>query len=354
LATEVAKPRPDLEKRNLQNEANCCRKCWPGVNLCVLTCWLAKEVLMIRLISLLTLCLTVSAVLASAPPTDKPPIYNESADAKVDVAAAVARAKQENKRVLLDIGANWCGWCYLLHDVFDKDKQVHPIINAEYEVVMIDMGRTGKNSALLATYGIEPKGYPYLAVLDADNKLVTQQETGALEDGPKHDPAKVAAFLNKWKAEPQDANQVLADALAKAKADDKQVFLRFGAPWCGWCHRLDAVLQKPGVASALEADFVVIKIDTQRMKNGAEVAKQYQTSGGIPWYAILSPDGKVISNSDLTPGNNIGFPTEPAEVDHVVKMFTDGRKHMTDEQAKALRETIAQAAAEVKAKMSTH
>jgi uncharacterized protein YyaL (SSP411 family) len=291
---------------------------------------------------------------ASAPPKNKPPIYNESADAKADIAAAVGRAKAEDKRVLLDIGANWCGWCYLLHDLFESDKLVHPIVNAEYEVVMVDIGDGKKNAELLDSYGIKTRGVPYLAVLDAENKILTQQETGALEDGPKHDPAKVAAFLNQWKAEPQDANQVLADALAKAKAEDKQVFLRFGAPWCGWCHRLDAVLQKPDVASALQADFVVIKIDTQRMKNGAEVAKQYQTSGGIPWYAILSSDGKVVSTSDLTPGQNIGFPTEPAEVDHVVKMFTDGRKRMTDEQAKALRETIAQAAAEVKAKLGTH
>src|ERR1700759_4889935 len=99
---------------------------------------------MSRCIVILTVLVSLaSSVISSPAPGGKPPIYNESADAKADVARAVGRAKAENKSVLLDIGANWCGWCYLLHDVFETDKQVHPIVNAEYEVVMIDMGRTG-------------------------------------------------------------------------------------------------------------------------------------------------------------------------------------------------------------------
>jgi thioredoxin-related protein len=286
----------------------------------------------------------------------KPKIYDESADVKADIAAAVARAKPENKRVLLVMGGNACGWCYLLHDLFDTDKVVRPIVRGEYEVVRIDVQGNEKNSALLSdTYGIKiTGGIPYLAVLDADNKFLTQHDTGSLESGPKHDPAKVAAFLNQWKAEPQDANQVLGDALAKAKSEGKQVFLRFGAPWCGWCHRLDDVLHQPQVESALDSEFVVIKIDIQRMTGGAEVQKKYQSGGGIPWYAILSPDGKIVSTSELTPGSNIGFPTEPQEVDYLVKMFTDGRKRMTDEQAKALRDTLSKVAAETKAKLAAH
>jgi hypothetical protein len=91
------------------------------------------------------------------------------------------------------------------------------------------------------------------------------------------------------------------------------------------------------------------KIDTQRMVGADEVVKQYQSSGGIPWYAIITPDGKVVRTSDLIPGNNIGFPTEPAEIDHVVHMFTDGHKNMTGDQIAAVRDAFTKAAAAVKA-----
>ena len=41
-------------------------------------------------------------------------------------------------------------------------------------------------------------GYPHLFVLDKTGKLIHSQDTGLLETGPDHDPAKVIPFLRKW------------------------------------------------------------------------------------------------------------------------------------------------------------
>ena len=40
----------------------------------------------------------------------RPPIYDESADAQKQLTAALERAKKDNKIILLQFGANWCGW----------------------------------------------------------------------------------------------------------------------------------------------------------------------------------------------------------------------------------------------------
>jgi uncharacterized protein YyaL (SSP411 family) len=189
-------------------------------------------------------------------------------------------------------------------------------------------------------------------VLDDHNKLVTQQETSSLEDGPNHDPKKVLAFLEKWKVEPVDAQAALDAALKQAGEQDKRVFLRFGAPWCGWCHRLDALIARPAVNEALGADFVILKIDTDRMTHGKDVQQKYQTGGGIPWYAILTPDGKVAGTSDIRPGSNIGYPTEPEEVAYLTRLFTGERRHMTEAQAKGFQDELTMAAAEAKASLS--
>ena len=288
---------------------------------------------------------------ASAGPTTKP-VYDPSADAAADVATAVRVAQLEHQRVLLEIGGNWCHWCTQLHGVFTTDRPVAALLASDYRVVYVDVGDGpdgNRNLPLLKTYGIEPHSFPYLAVLGGDNNLVVQQETGVLEDGPRHDPKKVLAFLGQYKAPTVDADAVLATALADAGKGGKRVFLHFSAGWCGWCHRLEDVLYQPAVTDAIQADFVMAKIDTDRMTHGGALLKRYQTSGGIPWYAVLTPDGKVASTSDLTPGNNIGFPTEPAEIDHVVKMFTDGQVRMTDAQVAQLRDAFEKAAAVVNA-----
>jgi thiol:disulfide interchange protein len=120
----------------------------------------------------------------------------------------------------------------------------------------------------------------------------------------KHQPAHVGV------------SKILEEALARAKAEKKQVFLHFGAPWCIWCRRLDAWREQPGVARIIEKAFVETKIDMDRNDGSKEVAARFPgaTDGGLPWLAFLDADGNVVS--DLTgPKGNVGFPQTPEEID---------------------------------------
>jgi len=127
-------------------------------------------------------------------------IYDERADARVDIQAAINRARQNHKRVLVKFGGNWCGWCHKLHALFHDDPVIAPIIRDEYELVLVDSDR---NRALMErldpAYG--EYGYPWLAVFDEKGALLVTQETGVLETGNKHDVEKVKAFLVKWKTD---------------------------------------------------------------------------------------------------------------------------------------------------------
>ena len=92
-------------------------------------------------------------------------------------------------------------------------------------------GDTKANDPLNERFGAEISGYPYLTVLDANGQVVTHQETGSLEDGPNHDPAKVLAFLEQHQAQPQNAAEVLAAARKRAELEHKRLFVAFEAPW---------------------------------------------------------------------------------------------------------------------------
>ena len=39
--------------------------------------------------------------------TEKPKLYDPSADAKAEIAQAIKKAKTENKHVLIQVGGNW-------------------------------------------------------------------------------------------------------------------------------------------------------------------------------------------------------------------------------------------------------
>lgn len=276
-------------------------------------------------------------------------IYDAKADARAQVEAAQARAKDQDKRVLLMFGGDWCGWCHKLHGLFGKDREIGKLISNEYELVMIDTkAPNAEDYFKTASEGQTGVGYPFLAVLDAEGKLLVGQQTDVLEEGDHHDPAKVKAFLEKWRVASKDAEAALKDALARASSENKRVFLTFGAPWCGWCHRLEDYLARPEVARALADDFVLQKVDVERMPHGADVIGRYrQVDGGIPWYVILDAQGKPLATADADFGN-IGYPFEPKEIDAFLKMF-ESQNVLEPAQLDALRKNLESAAKEIKA-----
>jgi thiol-disulfide isomerase/thioredoxin len=270
-------------------------------------------------------------------------IYDEKADAKALIDGALASAKRENRRVLIQWGGNWCSWCLLLHNKFTTDRDLAKTLRYEYDVIHID----SKNEDLIKKYGadIEKHGVPFLTVLDADGKVLVNQETESFEtkvDGKNgHDPKKLQEFLDKHKAEPKKAADVLAAALAEAAKTDRKVFLHFGAPWCGWCLKLDAWLARADVAPVFGKDYVEVKIDQDRMAGAKEVFAKYHPDmeGGIPWFAILDAQGKAVATSD-GPKGNIGFPAEPQEIEHFIKMLKSTRSKLTDDDVSALEKLL--------------
>jgi thiol-disulfide isomerase/thioredoxin len=276
---------------------------------------------------------------------DKPEvkIYDEKADARSLIATALVATKRENRRVLIQWGGNWCSWCVLLHNRFKSDPTLAKTLRYEYDVVHID----SKNKDLLEKYGVDlsTAGVPYLTVLDAEGKVVVNQPTEGFEtkEGDKngHDPKKLNEFLVKYKAEPQKAADVLAAALVDAAKTERKVFLHFGAPWCGWCHKLDDWLRRAEVAPIIAKDYIDLKIDQDRMTGAMDILEKYNPGkkGGIPWFVVLDSAGKVVVTSD-GPKGNIGFPSQPHEIEYFVKMLDASRKRISEKDVDALKKSL--------------
>jgi len=76
-------------------------------------------------------------------------------------------------------------------------------------------------------------------------------------------------------------------ALAKAKKQQKKVFIVFHAEWCHWCHKLEAdTLSKPSVQEKLK-DYVVLHVDADAHR---DLARQYGARG-LPSYVVTDADG---------------------------------------------------------------
>ena len=274
-----------------------------------------------------------------------PSVFKPLADATDQIDLALAKSKKENRRVLIVWGSDAAEDCMAFHKSVLSNPQIGKLLRYEYDVVRIDSSDLAKSQTLASRYGakLSVDALPYLTILDATGKPLANQiaKTLPIEATKNSEAAKDGLFeyLSNLQAKPIDANVVLHAALAQAKTENKLVFLHFGAPWCGWCHRMEDWMAKPEIAKALSKAFVDLKIDTDRMVGGDELLKKYcEKQGGIPWFAFVSGADEVVVNSDGAKGN-VGFPSEDFEIEHFAVML-EQTKRFSKEQITTLSESL--------------
>lgn len=128
-------------------------------------------------------------------------IYPLPEAAQADLAAALQRAAETHRRVLIDFGGNWCPDCKVL-DIYLHEPANSPILEAGFVVVHINVGlaRIDRNLDIAERYQIPlKKGVPALAILDSDGKLIYSQRTGEFEDMRHMQSSAVTEFLTRWK-----------------------------------------------------------------------------------------------------------------------------------------------------------
>ncbi len=128
--------------------------------------------------------------------------YDEAADADAKVADARARAIKGHKRLLIDLGGNWCLDCRLLAGTMELP-EMRAFVARHFEVVTVDVGRFDKNLQVPATYGITGrlKGVPAALIVDPrSNKLVNAGRETALSDARSLTPQALADWLAQWVA----------------------------------------------------------------------------------------------------------------------------------------------------------
>jgi hypothetical protein len=185
---------------------------------------------------------------------------------------------------------------------------------------------------------------PVLAVLNADGSLSASFPLVLADQ--KLDSASLSAFLVKHKPPTRDAEKMLAEALRKAKAENRRVFFIASASWCGPCRMLSRVLSSR--KDVLQKQYVFVKLDISRDKNAEAVRKRYQGNEhfGVPWYAILDAEGKMLISSSVPEEKrrgkprNIGHPSSPADVEHFVKMIEQTAPGMPKAEIDKLRKAL--------------
>src|SRR5881628_3324849 len=84
---------------------------------------------------------------------DTTKLYNPYTNAAKDIEQLQARAKKEKKFVLLEIGGNWCVWCYRFNSFVLTDTLLKQLIDYNYLIYHLNYSRENKNLPYLKKLG---------------------------------------------------------------------------------------------------------------------------------------------------------------------------------------------------------
>jgi thioredoxin-related protein len=301
-----------------------------------------------QVISLLYAAL-LCAQTPSPTPEPAPPVqnalYDTKADAAVEIAAALVSAQANNRRVLLQWGANDAPACVRWQELLKQERKLSKTLSYEYDVVRIDVGKFDKHMELAAKYGAElgDQGLPYLTVLDKTGKRLANQATAAFksEKAESYEPTPALEFLVAQQAPYEDAAELLVAAQARALADKKRVFLTFGAPSCHWCHKLENWLASPLPKKLLAKDFLILKIDVERTIGGQELKTSFRAKqDGIPWFCVLDAEGRVQAASVDANDENLGYPYSDEEIMAFATLLSTVAKNLSLEDIDKLQRSL--------------
>lgn len=237
-------------------------------------------------------------------------------------AQALAKAKQENKKLMVDCYTLWCGPChYMTTNVFPNDT-LGKFMNEHFVCMKLDMEH-GEGPERNKTFNV--KAYPTFIFFDADGKEMNRFEGMAYQDefqkrcerilkgeAPiSEETKKEEAQQRKQKEKAAEKDTIIdegkgvnfikgsevrfADVLAQAKRENKRVLVDFWATWCHACIQMNkTTLRDTRIGNLLNYTFVNYSVDMDHDPDGKELVEKYKIQA-FPTYLILNPDGTVYN-----------------------------------------------------------
>ncbi|MCD4792570.1 MAG: thioredoxin family protein [Bacteroidales bacterium] len=129
-------------------------------------------------------------------------LYDINADPLQQFEKAIKEAEKTNKHVMLQIGGNWCPWCFRFHDFYKNDAELDSLLKTNYVIINVNYDPK-KKQELFTKLGFPQRfGFPVIVITDAAGNRLHTQNSWYLEDGKdSYNKEKFKSFLKNWTVE---------------------------------------------------------------------------------------------------------------------------------------------------------
>ena len=145
-------------------------------------------------------------------PTPLPRPYAQDASqvaTNTEIDAAFQRARSSGKRVFIEFGGNWCGWCRVLTGVMELP-EVRAFVGTHFEVVYVEVTsrkwEIDRNLQVIDRFHLQNiNSFPWVLIASADGHILNSSADVTSGDNPT--PQEMLNWLAKWAEEVPHASQ---------------------------------------------------------------------------------------------------------------------------------------------------
>ena len=160
---------------------------------------------LITLVAIIGVTLLSTQQVAASSPSDSQslPIFSRLYDPKRDPISdghdALKIALQHNRKVLIEVGGNWCAWCHKLDKFIHSHPQLKKDFFNTFVLLKVNVSEENNNKAFLKVFP-PVYGYPHMFVTDHNGKILESKDTADFLENKQYSVAKLYEFINQWKA----------------------------------------------------------------------------------------------------------------------------------------------------------
>ena len=129
--------------------------------------------------------------------------YDPARDPFADGRAALELARRTNRRVLIEVGGNWCVWCLKLDEFLQRNAKVREQLYRHFVVLKVNVSEENDNQDFMAGLP-KANGYPHMYVTDSTGQVLISKDTVELLEHRRYSQRRFLQFIEKWKVHEQN------------------------------------------------------------------------------------------------------------------------------------------------------
>ena len=124
-------------------------------------------------------------------------IYDVSRNPNADGRDALNLAKETNRKVLVEVGGDWCSWCFVLDRFIRENPMLESLLHQVFVVLKVNISEKNDNSEFMAAFP-PAQGYPHMYVTDSSGNILSSQDTADFRENNNYSEVRFMAFLDRW------------------------------------------------------------------------------------------------------------------------------------------------------------